>query len=260
MSLAYSRAGSGPSLILLHGLGHRRQGWDAVLGLLTPHRDVIAVDLPGHGESPPLHADGKSAVAVMADEIAGLLDSLALDQPHVAGNSLGGTLALVLAALGRAGTATALSPPGFPNHRYQVSYARSFFEFALASGRMVAPLVPRLSRTAAGRAALFGMVVAKPGRMSPEQARGDMAGIVRTSAAVRAVFRSFEPFPFTVPTSVPVIIGWGDRDRIVPSRNARVARQRIPHAQFLSLPGCGHVPMTDDPELVARILLDGSSG
>jgi len=62
MSLAHERAGSGPSLVLLHGLGHRRQGWGAVHDMLTPHRDVISVDLPGHGQSPPLRTNGQDPV------------------------------------------------------------------------------------------------------------------------------------------------------------------------------------------------------
>ena len=57
MGLAFERTGSGPPLVLLHGVGHRRQAWHAVLDRLTPHRDVILVDLPGHGESPPLEHD-----------------------------------------------------------------------------------------------------------------------------------------------------------------------------------------------------------
>lgn len=133
MGLAFERAGSGPPLVLLHGLGHRRQAWDTVLDLLTPHRDVITVDLPGHGASPPLRTGGQDAVVVMADELGELLSTLGLARPHVAGNSLGGALALMLAARGQAASVTTLSPAGFTNHRYQLSYARGFFEFALAS-------------------------------------------------------------------------------------------------------------------------------
>lgn len=259
MGLAFERAGSGPPLVLLHGLGHRRQAWDAVLGLLTPHRDVITVDLPGHGASPPLRTGGQNAVAVMADEIAGLLGSLDLDRPHVAGNSLGGALALVLAARGQAASVTALSPAGFPNHRYQITYARGFFEFALASSIGLRRAAPALSRSTAGRALLFGMLVARPSLLSAEQASGDLAGIVRTKPVIRAVFRTFTPFTEAIPDGVPVTVGWGARDRLLSAANARVVRQRLPQARLMKLPGCGHLPMTDDRELVARVLLDGSS-
>jgi pimeloyl-ACP methyl ester carboxylesterase len=259
MGLAFSRAGSGPPLVLIHGLGHRRQGWDAVLGQLTPHRDVITVDLPGHGDSPPLAADGKEAVPAMVDALADLLCSLDLEQPHLAGNSLGGTLVLALAARGRAATVTTLSPAGFYNSRLQFQYARGFFNFALLSGRALRPLVPWLSASLAGRAMLMGAVVARPGRMNPEQVQADMAGILRSGAAVHAVLSTFLSFTLPVPDSVPVTIAWGSKDRILSPKNAEVARERIPHARFRSLAGCGHVPMTDDPELIASVLLEGSA-
>src|SRR5215813_3272923 len=89
MGLAYERMGSGPPLVLLHGVGHRRQAWGAVLDRLTPHRDVIVADLPGHGESPPLEK-GKPAPEAMLGAVTALLDDLGLERPHMAGNSLGG--------------------------------------------------------------------------------------------------------------------------------------------------------------------------
>jgi pimeloyl-ACP methyl ester carboxylesterase len=245
--------------VLIHGLGHRRQGWDVVLPLLTPYREVITLDLPGHGESPPLRTDGKNAIAVMADEVAALLDSLGLNRPHIAGNSLGGGLALMLASRGLAASATGLSPAGFPNHGYQMVYARTFFNTALLSGKVMRPVVPTLARSSAGRAALFGLVVAKPGRLSAAQVIGDMAGMAKSGQAVHAVFASFEPFTFGIPDDIPVTIAWGAKDKILSPANARVARQRVPRARFLSLDGCGHVPMTDNPDLIAKVLLDGSA-
>lgn len=260
MGLAFERAGSGPPLLLLHGLGHRRQAWNPVLDLLTPHRDVITVDLPGHGASPPLRThDGENAVAAIADELAELLTTLGLARPHIAGNSLGGVLALLLAARGRAASATALSPAGFPNHRYQRTYARGFFEFAVAASSALGRAAPRLTRGTAGRALLFGMLVAHPGLLSAEQASGDVAGIVRTKPVIRAVFATFTPFTAAIPDGVPVTVAWGAKDRLLSPANARVVRRRLPQARLMALPGCGHVPMTDDRELVARVLLDGSS-
>jgi len=113
VGLAFERFGSGQPLVLLHGLGHRRQAWGAVAGLLAPYRDVILVDLPGHGQSPPLRARGQPAVKVLLREVLGLLDELGLARPHMGGSSLGGRLALEVAARNRAASVTALSPAGF---------------------------------------------------------------------------------------------------------------------------------------------------
>jgi pimeloyl-ACP methyl ester carboxylesterase len=258
MSLAHDRQGSGPPLVLIHGLGHRRQAWDVVLGRLTPHREVITVDLPGHGESPPLRSDTPNPIAEVATDIAGLLTDLGLDRPHVAGNSLGGALALTLGSVGRAASVTVLSPAGFPAHRYQMTYAHAVFSASRAAAQLIDPLVPALSESRAGRALLFGQMVGRPGRVPPAQVRGDVPNFAHAGDAIRAFFAG--PLDFTRKVDVPVTIAWGTRDRILPRSNARVARNRLPDARFVWLRGCGHVPMTDDPDLVAAVLLEGSAG
>jgi pimeloyl-ACP methyl ester carboxylesterase len=258
MSLAYERAGAGPALVLLHGLGHRRQGWAAVRDQLTPHREVISVDLPGHGQSPPLRTSGQHPVEAIAQQIATLLSELGLARPHLAGNSLGGTIALTLAAQGRAASVTALSPAGFPGHGYEFYYAKVLFTVIRVAASGIGPLVPVLSAGAAGRALLYGAMVTRPGRVTSEQARGDVAGFAAAGEAMRAVFAGPMRFTASVPGDVPVTVAWGTSDRVLPPSNARVAQRQLPKARFVPLPGCGHVPMTDDPGLVARVLLAGS--
>jgi pimeloyl-ACP methyl ester carboxylesterase len=258
MSLAYERAGSGPALVLLHGLGHRRQGWAAVMGQLTPHRDVITVDLPGHGQSPPLRASGPHPVAAIAEQVGALLTELGLARPHLAGNSLGGAVALTLAAQGRAASVTALSPAGFPGHDYEFYYDKVLFTVIRVVAQGIRPLVPLLSAGAAGRALLYGAMVTRPGRVTPEQALGDAIGFAAAGEAMRAVFAAPMRFTAPVPDDVPVTVAWGTSDRVLPSSNIRVVRRQLPKARFVPLPGCGHVPMTDDPDLVAAVLLTGS--
>jgi len=260
MGLAYDRAGSGPPLVLIHGLGHRRQAWTAVLGLLTPQREVITVDMPGHGQSPPLETGGRHPVEVIAEQVAGLLSGLGIDRPHVAGNSLGGAVALGLGSAGYAASVTGLSPAGFPASRYEIPYARAVFTAYTVFGQVVRPLVPRLAGSARGRRLLYSAMVTRPGQVTPEQAQGDVAGFVAAGHAIRTVFAGPAPFSEPIPDGVPVTIAWGTADRVLPSRDADVARRRLPQARFVSLPGCGHVPMTDDPELVAKVLLEGSGG
>lgn len=258
MSLAYERAGSGPALVLLHGLGHRRQGWSAVRDKLTPYRDVISVDLPGHGQSPPLRTNGQPPVEAIAAQLAALLSELGLSRPHLAGNSLGGTIALTLAAQGRAASATVLSPAGFPGHGYEFYYDRALFALIRVAARGIRPLVPALSARTAGRALLYTTMVSRPGRVTPEQAQGDVLGFVSAGAAMRAVFAGPMRFTGSVPDEVPVTVAWGTSDRVLPPANALVAQRQLPAARFVTLPGCGHVPMTDDPDLVAKVLLAGS--
>lgn len=258
MTLCYERAGSGPPLVLLHGVGHRRQAWGAVLDRLTPHREVITVDLPGHGESPPLDLAGRSAVGALEEEIGGLLAKLGLDRPHVAGNSLGGRLALEAGVHGIAASVTALSPAGFWRDDRDLRYTKAIFRSLQAAGKGIAPLAPALLRSTAGRAVLYAPIVNRPSRMSPEQARGDMSAFLAAGDAVRAILDEAAPFTGEIAGDVPVTIAWGTRDGLLRPHQVRIARQRLPKARFVPLPGCGHVPMTDNPQLVAEVLLQGS--
>ncbi|MCZ4513370.1 alpha/beta fold hydrolase [Streptomyces sp. ActVer] len=258
VTLAYARVGSGEPLLLLHGIGHHRQAWDPVVDILAAERDVIAVDLPGFGESPALPDGLAHDLSTMNAAPSGLCEALELDRPHVAGNSLGGLLALELGREKLVRSVTALSPAGFwsPVER---RYAFGLLQAMRAAARsMPLPMVERLSRSAAGRTVLTSSIYARPARRSPEAvvaetlALANAQGFAETLRAGGSV-----QFSDDVP-GLPVTVAWGTRDRILVRRQGIRAKQVIPRARLVRLPGCGHVPMNDDPALVARVVLDGS--
>lgn len=258
VSMAYERTGSGEPLLLLHGIGHHRQAWDPVLRILATERDVIAVDLPGFGASPALPAGLAYDLATVVPVLGALCAELGLERPHVAGNSLGGLLALELGRAGLVRSVTALSPAGFwtrGERRYAFGTLRAMRRGALS---MPLPLIERLSHSAAGRAALTSTIYARPGRRSPDAvvsetlALREATGFHQTLAVGRSVAVTDD-----VP-GLPVTIAWGSRDRLLPRRQGVRAKHVIPRARLVRLPGCGHVPMNDDPALVARVILDTS--
>lgn len=258
MDIVFDRRGEGPPLVLLHGIGHRRQGWSPVLDLLAAERDVIAVDLPGFGESPPL-PDGvpytlDSALSVLAEAFA----DLGLDRPHIAGNSLGGLFALEAADRGLVSSATVLSPAGFFNAA-ELRYASSVLRASRLGARVPDAVLARLARSPRRRAAMFGMIYGRPDLMDLEALTGD-ARAMRDAAGFEPTLRAGRATRFAGSCAdVPVTIAWGTKDRLLLRSQAVRAQRSLPHARFVWLEGCGHVPMSDDPPQVARVLLDGSA-
>ena len=257
--LAYERVGSGPPLVLLHGVGHRRQAWYPVVDRLRDRRELILVDLPGHGDSDPLDLNGRPVDEVLRAELVAFLAEQGLDRPHLAGNSLGGLIALEAGAMGAARSVTAFSPAGFWRSEVDFGYSRWLFHTVERIGGRLGPRMPQLLASPTGRALLFGWINAHPRRVDPEHALGDFEAFGRATAALHAVLDGARPFQGTIAPSLPVTIAWGGRDVVLPLYQARRARAALPGARHVRLPGCGHVPMTDDPELVAGVLLRGSA-
>src|SRR5918911_4224216 len=117
MGLDHHRGGSGAPLVLIHGIGHTWRGWRPMLPLLEERFDVLAVDLPGFGRSDPLPAGIDSTPEALADAVEDEMARHGFDRAHIAGNSLGGWIALELARRGRALTVTAISPAGLATPR-----------------------------------------------------------------------------------------------------------------------------------------------
>jgi pimeloyl-ACP methyl ester carboxylesterase len=159
----FERRGHGDPLLLLHGVGLQWQIWLPVLDRLAAERDVIAVDLPGFGLSPPL---SHPSVSALTDALVDLLDHLELERPDVAGNSLGGWLALELARRNRARSVVALSPAGFWSRR-EAAYVRGSLLMTNALARRLADLAPALYSSAVGRTLLGGQLFARPWRIDP---------------------------------------------------------------------------------------------
>jgi pimeloyl-ACP methyl ester carboxylesterase len=248
--LAYDRAGAGPVLVLLHPLGADRHVWEPVMDRLAAERDVIALDLPGFGDSPSLNGGGPPAPAVLAAAVAAFLPTIAPGGPHhVAGNSLGGWVALELAATGHARSVTAIAPAGlWPE---PLAPKRGI---AHGLAKAIRPGLPALVRSPAGRRLALAATVADAARVPPAaalrlvRAYADAPGFEAVNRAMRAArFTRLEHI------RVPVTLAWPEHDRLV-VRPAHLP----PTVRNVELPGAGHVPMWDAPEAVAKVLLQGS--
>jgi pimeloyl-ACP methyl ester carboxylesterase len=247
MEIAQQRAGSGEPLLLIHGIGSQWQMWEPVIDALAREHEVVAIDLPGFGDSPPL--DGVApTVEALADAVAGL----GLDRPHIAGNSLGGAVALELGARGVARSVCALSPAGFAAGREQ-GYAKAVLRLSRLGARALKPVARQAMASAAGRTLLAWHLLAQPWRQPPDAGAGALralAGATGFETTLEHVADWQAPVP-----RCPTTIAWGEHDRVlIYSRQFPRARRRIPDAEHVVLRGCGHVPTWDDPALVAHVI------
>ena len=250
-SLNYVRRGSGEPLLLIHPLGAEIVVWEPVLERLAAERDVIAVDMPGFGASPALANGTDPTPQALAAAVGRFLDSLGLERVHVAGNSLGGWVALELAKAGRALTTMGLCSAGFwtrPLGPRAGPDVRSI-------GRPLLPFVPALVRSAGGRSLLLSSSVGHPERVPPAAAARlvrsyvTSPGFEAANAAMRAGVLSG-----TERIDVPVTLAWGELDRLI-----RRPRSKPEHWRTVLLRGCGHIPTWDDPAQVSRAVLMASS-
>lgn len=256
--LAFERHGSGDPLVLVHGVTHRRQAWYPVLDELAEQREVVLVDLPGHGQSPPLVTEGRPVAEVLREQFKQFLAEQELDRPNVAGNSLGGLVALVAGAEGDARSVTALSPAGFWRNDRQFNYTKQIFLRACALSERLGERTELLAHSRGGRRVMYGLLTAHPGRVSRDQAIGDARAFMYARPALRLLLDAAEPFDGVIPLDVPVTIAWAGRDLLLPPWQAEIAKELFPLGAHIMMRGVGHVPMTDDPSFVAEVLLRGS--
>jgi pimeloyl-ACP methyl ester carboxylesterase len=258
--LAFDRGGTGPPLVLVHGLGLSRRSWSPVREALEQRHDVVAVDLPGFGESPPLPTGDTPTPIRLADVLDHHLDRLGLAAPALIGNSLGGWVALELARRGRAGCAVAIAPSGLetPPER---SYVIALNELMRVRARLSMPFARQLSTSLAARTALFGGLRSRPWRVPPLDGECELHEFGRSpgfQSALRASVGMRIPAGLSR-ISVPVRIAYGTVDFMLGALTAPRFAAAIPGAELIPLPGLGHVPMLDDPELVAATILDFTS-
>jgi pimeloyl-ACP methyl ester carboxylesterase len=256
LSIDYHREGSGPPLVLLHGVGLSWQIFGPVIGLLSADFDVIACDSPGFGGSPPLAAGIEPTVPAYAERFAAFFAELGLERPHVSGNSMGGAIGLELARRGAVASVSAISPAGFwtdAERRFCQASLRSLASFP----RALRPALLAAAGTRTGRTALFWQTFGSPARM-PRQEPPRILRNAWASPALGPALDAFDDYTFAngheLDGATPVTIAWGVQDRLLPYRTqAPRARRLLPRARHLSL-GAGHVPFFDDPRAVAEAI------
>jgi pimeloyl-ACP methyl ester carboxylesterase len=248
--------GEGAPLVLLHGIGMAASAWAPVLDQLAATRRAIALDLPGCGRTPPLGPGIEPTPAAIASALVEEMTQRGVDQPFdVAGNSLGGFVALELAKSGHARSVVALSPAGLW-HGHAPRMPTAMLKAMHVTCRRAPGLVRASLRIGPVRAAaLWVPVTTKGWRVPAAQAIEAAENFGRSSGFEQLADAAEQPFRGGQQIKVPVTVAFGDRDLLLRPGSCRFRDQLPAHTRWVTIPGSGHVPMWDNSEAVARIVL-----
>ncbi|GGG25133.1 hydrolase [Rhodococcoides trifolii] len=259
MTLNHVRAGKGTPLLLVHGLGVGSRSWAPILDELAAHREVIAVDLPGFGETPPL--TGEVSIATLADSVADFIRDHNLSGISTVGHSVGARIVLELARRGVGGDTVALDPGGFWSDR-ELTVFGATLKPSIALVKALRGALPTLLGNPAGRTLLLAQLSARPWALSRETVLPDVRGLA-DSPSVGATLDALVHGPKqqgapagTAPGRVT--IGWGRRDLVTLPKQAARATDLFPDAKLHWFERCGHFPQWDAPRDAVRLILDST--
>ena len=262
MNMNYIRRGSGKPLLLIHGIGSSHRSWDLIINQLSAQREVIAVDLPGFGATPPL--TGETTIYTLADALTDFLRDENLLGIDAVGSSMGARIVLELARRGGVlGSVISLDPGGFWEG-WEIPF---FYHSVRLSAQLVnklQPILPTLTGNPVTRTLLFAQFSARPWSLP--------------AAVALQELRTFTPTPtFTelldnlahgqkqqgAPAGTiqqPLVIGWGRNDLVCLPNQAKRALNLFPDARLHWFNRSGHFPQLDVPKETAKLILDVTDG
>lgn len=259
--LRYLASGSGPPLVLVHGLGGCAANWRAIAPAFAPERRVIVPELPGHGGSEPL--PGVSSLDPFAEAVLAVLEAEdALPAPWV-GHSLGGLVGLRAAVRRPAAvTGIVLAAAAGISSATRLAEATVTALGLVKPGRLLGRRRARVSRSRLGRTVAFGWWgVADPAGLDPELAEAFLAGPPQhtdTLSAGRALVAT-DPRLELDRVGCPCVCLWGADDNWVPLQDGIEYARRL-RAPLRSIAGCGHLLIGERPELVVRAVREFLAG
>ncbi|HYI37380.1 MAG TPA: alpha/beta hydrolase [Thermoleophilaceae bacterium] len=254
---AAHRGGSGPPLVCLHGFTDTWRTWDLVLPELERHHDVLAPTLAGHAGGPAI-PDGASGVDVLVDAVERAMDDAGFGTARLVGNSLGGYVALHLAARGRADSVVALAPAGgWADGDDSFRATLSFFPMMQAQLAKVAAQADALVSTPEGRRRATMFTTVEYEHIPSELLAHQIVGVVGCEVPRMVQSALDEGYRLDAAAiECPVRMVWGTEDRLLawPSAAARYREEWLPTADWVELDGVGHCPQLDVPTETAHLI------
>lgn len=257
------RGGEGEPLLLVHGITDTWRSWELVIPALERHHDVLAITLLGHSGGREPGPGDEISLQALADEAERDMDAAGFETAHIAGNSLGGWIALELAARGRARSVVPLAPSGGWEGR-NLHATMTLVEFMINqySLKLLGDRAGQLAARPGTRALALGRLVSKPGRVPAPLAAALIQGAADCPAVVPLLMETRgRGYPDLDAIGCRVRIVWGTEDKILPQKHLSSRFRRIlPDAEWIELEGCGHLVQVDRPEQTVELILEVSSG
>jgi pimeloyl-ACP methyl ester carboxylesterase len=249
-------------MVLLHGFTDTWRTWELVLPYLEREHDVLAPTLPGHAGGPPL--DGPVTADLLGDAVERAMDEAGFATAHLVGNSLGGYVALQVAARGRAASVVALAPGGGwargdESYREVLALQAGLYEQVKA----LAPRAGALVATPEGRRRATRLTAVNHEHIPPALLAHQMLGIAACDGALpMTAYAAREGYHLDAERiTCPVRVVWGTEDALLPwpGAAARFRSDWLPHADWVVLDGVGHCPQLDVPLETAQLILGFSA-
>jgi len=253
------RGGDGPPLVCVHGITDTWRTWELVLPELERHHDVLAPTLVGHAGGPPL--DGEIDDSVLPDAVERAMDDAGFETAHLAGNSLGGWVALQLAARGRAESVVALAPAcGWDDGDEEFKQSRiEFFTTMKAQVDAIASDAAAIAATEGGRRAATQFITTNFEHIPADLIAHQIAGVAGCDSLMPIIeWGTRETYDLDAENiTCPVRIVWGTADMVLPwpSAAVRYREEWLPNADWVELEGVGHCPQLDVPLETAQLIL-----
>jgi pimeloyl-ACP methyl ester carboxylesterase len=255
---AAHRGGSGTPLVCLHGFTDTWRTWELILPVLEARHEVLAPTLPGHAGGQPVA--GEIGQGALLDAVERVMDEAGFATAHIVGNSLGGYLALQLAARGRARTVVALAPAGGwvcgdESYRNTLAVQAAMYERT----KVAAPHAEEIVASRFGRRQATQYVATNFEHIPAELIAHMIRGVAACDGAL-ALIDSARRERWELDAehiTCPVRIVWGTADRLLPwpSAAARFAEDWLPRADWVELGGVGHCPQLDVPLEAGQLIL-----
>ena len=262
-AIQFLRRGAGKPIVLIHGIGGSRRSWNPILDTLAAEREVIAVDLPGFGATPPLA--GECSIRTLCDATTDFICSHGLAGVDVVGSSMGARMVLELARRGGGvvGGVVSLDPGGFwRGWEVQAFYASIYVSIRLV--RLLQPVMPFITRHALTRSLLLAQFSPRPWRLPAQLCLDEMRNYAASPSFDELLRQlAYGEEQLGAPRgsiTAPLAIGWGRHDRVCFTRQAARAVELFPDARLHWFERSGHFPHWDEPAASARFILDELSG